>query len=349
MRRGLWICFILMSLLWLAIPAEATVFVPANDSRIQYWGRVYSENSIVNLDWPGTTIVVKFTGRRIKMRLLEPTKNTWWIRIDNQDWRRFDEPGTATEFEMTDSILSEGEHTLIVSKKNESGWGYMRVVGFILEDGEKVLPPPARPSKSIEFIGDSITAGFAVHGPYNNKNGDGRLTYGYVASMDLGVEPIITAVSGIGLSHNLYKMSDVGTLPKAYDRINNTVKKHQMDGKPIDPAIITVNLGTNDSDPMADPLVFQTHAYAFLKQLRSHHPQSWILVMEPFKGMFEEQWRNAITKIQTKDKDSKVVFIKTDGWLDPKKGSIDGTHPNEIGNRGIADKLVPILREYLEK
>ena len=60
--------------------SPAVQYVPGTDKNIQYWGRTYSDGTNVFLNWPASTIKLKFTGSRIKLVLGDPTLNTFWVK-----------------------------------------------------------------------------------------------------------------------------------------------------------------------------------------------------------------------------------------------------------------------------
>ena len=209
------------------------------------------------------------------------------------------------------------------------------------------LRPPRRKHK-IEFIGDSITAGFKVHGVYNAANCDGRLTYGYLAAEAVNAEPWLTAVSGIGVAHNYQKVSDDGVMPKRYPYIIGGNEDLKVDFKAWDPEIITINLGTNDTSLPCSEEAFSGHYLSFLRDLRRYHPNSWILVLNPFHGYWESNLKSIVDQ-RKKEGDTRIAWIDTKGWLNVQTGCTDGTHPNPQGHQAVAEKLVPVLKEYLEK
>jgi len=58
-------------------------------------------------------------------------------------------------------------HTVYITKRTEAEYGADIFLGFYLQEGEKLLPPPARPNRRIEFVpGASITAGFGDLGVF---------------------------------------------------------------------------------------------------------------------------------------------------------------------------------------
>ncbi|MCX7919417.1 MAG: GDSL-type esterase/lipase family protein [bacterium] len=326
----------------------AEKFIPATDSRLQYIGRVISENSIVHLTWPGSELHARFTGTTLQLVLAESTRNSLWVKIDNQDWQAFNVLSDQTVINLTPIKLSRGTHTFRVVKKTESSWGRLSIKGILLDDTAKLLHPPKRKKYRIECIGDSITSGFAVHGKWSAINDDALATYGFQAAEASGAEVWLTAQSGIGIIRNYKATAEVGTMPLRYRNLelyNDAVK---VDFTKWQPHIITINLGTNDNSVSADTATLETRFFEFLTELRTLHPSSWILVLRPFHGYYAESEKKVVEQ-RKQAGDKKIAFIDTTGWLDRKTDYTDGTHPNPIGHRKAAEKLIPILKYYLHR
>jgi hypothetical protein len=58
-----------------------------------------------------------------------------------------------------------GAHRLLITKRTEGEEGSTVFKGLELADGGKLLPPPPRKTRRIEFFGDSITSGMGNESP----------------------------------------------------------------------------------------------------------------------------------------------------------------------------------------
>jgi lysophospholipase L1-like esterase len=339
---------VLIVLVVFSVSGFADKFIPATDTRIQYIGRVLVENNIVNLTWPGSELQGRFTGTSLKLVLADSTKNSIWVRLDKQEWTALNDLSNQTIINLTPEKLIPGTHEFIIVKKTESSWGRLSIKGILLDNTEKLLSPPLRLKHRIEFIGDSITAGFAVRGKRSAVNDDARATYGFQAAAEVNAEPWITAQSGIGIIRNYGAKEEVGTMPLKYQNLELYNDTYKTDFAQWQPEIITINLGTNDHSASADTTQLEKRFYEFLTELRTLHPKSWILVLQPFHGFFADNEKKIVEQ-RNRAGDKKVTFIDTTGWLDRKTDYTDGTHPNPLGHRKAAEKLIPVLKQYLNK
>ena len=187
------------------------------------------------------------------------------------------------------SGLGEGQHTVTVLKMSEalqSGW---EVASLYLPDGGgllDLLPEKARPK--IEFIGDSITAGFGNRcptkdGPFTTREQDGYDSYGAIAARALGADYQIFAVSGYGVYRSPFG-KDVPPLYPYVDGLHGV--DIPWDFSVFRPDVVVVNLGTNDggwinlepSLPTEEKIRLVIERYVeFLHTIRRTHPQAYIL------------------------------------------------------------------------
>jgi lysophospholipase L1-like esterase len=42
-----------------------------------------------------------------------------------------------------------------------------------------------------------------------------------------------------------------------------------------------------------------------------------------------------------------VHFVDTTGWVDPATDTSDNVHPTDAGHRKIANRLIPIIDQYI--
>ena len=136
-------------------------------------------------------------------------------------------------------------------------------------------------------------------------------------------------------------------MPQRYQRLDFSNETSITDFSSWQPDVITINLGTNDHSAPCDTTLFETRFNSFLTELRDLHPQSWILVLRPFRGYFEDNEKKIVEE-RKKDGDKKIAFIDTTGWLTAPEDFTDGTHPNPQGHQKAAEKLAPVIKNYLK-
>jgi Carbohydrate esterase 2 N-terminal len=153
----------------------------------------------------------------------------------------------------TDTIIAthdstDGEHTITICKDTESGNGYLEFIGFTCEN---IIPLEKRPSRKIEFIGNSITCGSGSDlseipcgkGLWYDQH-NAYLSYGPITARILNAQWQLSAVSGIGLIHSCCKM-DIA-MPQVFDKINMRSDSIQWDFSRYQPDVVTICLGQND-------------------------------------------------------------------------------------------------------
>src|SRR5262249_39091663 len=159
--------------------------------------------------WPGTGLRVIYSNSvHVKLRLRaenfdeDSSRNTTrmvWYKIDDGPWISFTLPtNVASSPDMLVDLQTPndtGQHTLNVVKASE---GQLTFRGIALDSGGK-LSVPAMPAHRIEVVGDSISAGFRVHGGGNYESPsdhDARATYGWLIGDTLNAEVRLIAITG---------------------------------------------------------------------------------------------------------------------------------------------------------
>jgi lysophospholipase L1-like esterase len=226
--------------------------------------------------------------------------------------------------------------------------------GILLEPGGK-LTKPVIPAHRIEFVGDSITAGYKISGADGFEDPvshDAKASYGWLIGERLDAEVRLIAVTGSGLVHNYGVVpSSSRTMPLSYPYLHRaSIIANDWSWKP---EIIVVNVGTNDlGPPAATPSdTFQAAYNNFLSAVRGFNPTSLIVALQPFGvgggtvPVYPAEIRAAVeTRHQAGD--SRVMYVDTSGWLGA--GDLtDGAHPNIKGHSKAADLLAPILWKAL--
>jgi hypothetical protein len=233
-------------------PAETTKsFYSADDSFIQYVGRIQKTNSALPRFWmPGVYLKAKFEGNIFSFFLNDEelygnVHNYVEIIIDNKAFR------LQTKYARNKFVvngLKSGTHTIIICKDTESGNGYLEFAGIVCK---KLLPLPPKPKLKMEFIGNSITCGFGADASqvlcekgqwYDQHNA--YMSYGPLTARALNAQWHISAVSGIGMIHSCCDMKIL--MPKVFDKINMSSDSLSWNFDEYIPDLVTICLGQND-------------------------------------------------------------------------------------------------------
>ncbi len=290
-------------------------------------GRTYYKNNELCFNYSATGFSVRFYGTELKATMrAEGTSGTVNIYVDkdinqvefdtdsnpnNYDAARekYNRECTNMTFENGTgtytlvSGLPEGIHTVTVLKRGEVCYtSHLALVGLDVGTG-KLLTPPKKSSRTIEFIGDSNTTGYGNltlgSSGYDPSTQDGTVTYAAYTAAALGAEYTITARSGCTLTRNDAACSE-GYMTDTYlytDYWNiGDSEVYDFASNPSD--VVVIHLGDNDHDGRAGSLStsqFVINAKAFVRQVRMVNPTSKIVVAFSITGYHD--WRPYMAQV----------------------------------------------------
>lgn len=227
--------------------------ISATHPDLQLTGRFQcTTNGTLRCAWPGSQIALRFKGTSVDVTIEDFSKeadgNVLAILInDNPPVTLSLKPGRST-YRLTEN-LAPGEHQLLVFKQTEASVGSIEFTGFTFPDGT-LLPPPPKPTRRIEFIGDSITCGYGNESenqdePFKPSTENHFLSFGQLAARKLGAEAHVVAWSGEGILRNAAG-DIVHPLPILYDQTVPPAATPAWDFSKWIPHVVVINLGTND-------------------------------------------------------------------------------------------------------
>ncbi|HPI02597.1 MAG TPA: SGNH/GDSL hydrolase family protein [Candidatus Goldiibacteriota bacterium] len=326
-----------------------------SDPGISYIGRIdFSDKNAPRFDWPGIEIAINFEGAYCAV-LLDDGTNHYNVFVDGARM-----PVLVTQPKVKKYIvaknLSRGPHSVIITKRTETYDGTGIFKGFILDKKAKVLAPPVKPSKKIEFIGDSLTVGYGIEGPSvtcgegtEKKYKNNFLSFASVTSRVLGAQAHIIAISGRGLVKNYGDNAIPAEKPLGY-YYKNTIMNDPLtawDFKSWIPDIVVINIGTNDfsTQPVPSKELFEKAYLSLLKTVRGYYPQAEIFCVT---GPVTDAPLSGYVKNTLKTfKDKKTHFAS----LSPVPQELMGCdwHPNAEANRKMAEELVKQINSVMQK
>lgn len=263
-------------------PIQLKLFT-ADNANIQYTGRIdFSDPQKPRFWAPGVYISTRFAGPSC-----EVVVNDEQLGGTNHNYLEINLDGKLTRLRLTGKTntvkvadhLPGKTHTLTVCKNTEANIGYLEFVGFRCA---QLLPPTPRPTRRIEFIGNSITCGMGSDesavpcdkGQWFDQH-NAYLAYGPRTARALGAQWQLTAVSGIGLMRSCCDMKVV--MPQVFDKINLRENALPWDFSRYQPDVVTVCLGQNDG--VQDSTAFCGNYVRFLQVLRQHYPQAQLVCL----------------------------------------------------------------------
>lgn len=335
----------------LALPAVAGD-PPAEPLPVHIGGRTIVEpDGSLGFGWPGVYFESRFRGPGVRVRFDAPAEHMRLL-IDGEERLLFREAGLV---DVTLQALPDVDHVIRLEKLTESQTGGGRFIGFFPSAGSTPLAAPAR-SRQIEFIGDSHSVGYGVASPDRSCTADQvhdltdtQQAFGPRLARRLDADYRINAYSGFGVVRN-YDGSSAGlSLPLIYDRLKPDVPDRiETTASGWRPAIIVINLGTNDfstplraAEPWPDDAALRTawrDAYvAFVRRLMRNNPDARFVLMASDSFFGEAEQVAAAVNAGSPGRATTLRFDDLD------LGGCDW-HPSVADQEGLADLLEAVLR-----
>jgi len=323
--------------------------------KIYFQGRILWKEDMAVMGYTNSSFTVHFKGTGLRALL-----RTGYNEEINYPGLRVYVDGTAVkeivvnppeEWVTLVEFPEPEEHTVRVVKITEAGMSY---VGFAeLEVEGELLPVPEDTRVKALFIGDSITCGFGVLGEpdseYTVRDEDGEKSYSGVLakSMDWNAEWV--SVSGHGMFVE-YTGDPENILPREFPYTNWFYDKEtREDYSRFQPEWIILNLGTNDSGPMAEnPLLvggFKSRYESFLYTLRVAYPRAKILcVMGTLASGVYPYIQEVIDKVLA-DGLMKDVYGLELPYHDVEHDGMASGHPSVITHKKDARRIEEFIRK----
>lgn len=320
------------------------MFLDIKSKAIRFTGRWDTNGDCAITTAPGGMIEVAYKGKAAVLKFntemnMQPYPHLW-IQVDGGA-----KVETAVDRVIRIEAPEDGNHVIKVIYKSaveiQHRW-YGPLIGKLCFTGAEVygeegeLPEDNR--KIIEFIGDSITEGVLIDEFYHFEQydqfnrpvqDDSTATYAYLTAMALGMKPVIMGYGAVGVTHG-----GCGSVPKAADAYpyNFAGSKAKAQGSDI----IVINHGANDAWGTEEAYISEYKN--LLDVVRKVNPESKIVVLSAFYGVYPEALKALVEKYNSENGDS-IKFIDTKGWI-PK----EPLHPLRDGHRIVAENLTRELK-----
>jgi lysophospholipase L1-like esterase len=309
--------------------AAATGDGSPSDSNIRYFGRWDTRSPGAYVPgWTGAYAVLGFTGTTVKLR--QRTSVDLYAGVDDGAWVSYRNVGGTVN--LTPSRLPSGTHTLRVAYRQDAGSYHGDEVfqGVLLDSGAHTVAVSV-PSRIIEFVGDSITAGY--------KSSQEALTaYGWLTAEKLGAAHTEIARPSVCL----YPASGCIGMRDRYFKTGLDTSTPDWDFSRYQVSDVVINLGTNDRAHGVTGAQFQGAYVTLLQRIRAKYPNATIHAMEIFNQGYATETKAAVAA-RNGAGDGKVRYVSTEGWITPATDTADGTHPNDAGHRKIAARLATVI------
>lgn len=324
--------------------------IQANSPEIRYTGRIFEENDgSVSFDWSGTYFELSFTGGYLAFRVSDSGKNYYNLFIDGKAAGVISTHGKDSLVVISRTADSR-QQVVRLQKRTEAEQGKTTIHSFeIAGEGALINYDPQR-VRHIEFIGNSITAGFGTEGKHSKElfrpdTENCNLAFGAIISRYFNADYTFIAHSGWGVTRNYGDSLQVSKISMK-DKMVQTFDMDpviQWNFSDYTPDLVVINLGSNDFSTKPHPSENQfLSAYeVIISNLRKHYGSIPVLcVAPPKRGMAYEY----IKKYCDESDDPNLYFTAyLAGSYNNSTDLGSAGHPNYSGQRKIAMNLIPYI------
>ena len=258
-------------------------------SEVHFFGRTYAENGAYFFNWSASGFSVRFRGSGVSAVITSSApggSNNAYLKIyvDGVEMEDVELKSKTQTVNLAAGLDPSKEHTVRVLKRTNARSSTAAVTDIRLTDGEK-LSPEKNSSRLIEFIGDSLTVGYAASKTapgataWSTATEDVTRTYVKQIADAFDADYNVVAISGRGIVRNTGGDTDK-LMPFLYgylDQYNNPGVAYDFARQPD---VIVINLATNDASGNNSSLTaaeFKTGLRAFLKDVRAKNPNAEIV------------------------------------------------------------------------
>lgn len=330
---------------------QPTTIYRADSQQVRWVGRVAIEaEGVVKFDWSGTYADMVLCGTRLEMVVADSGLNYFNVIVDGKQHAivktEGKEPHKVVLFEG-----EEGTYNIRLQRRTEGFNGLTTLYSFecVGRLSEELNKPRGR---HIEFIGDSLTAGYGTDSasgqePYTAETQNCNLAYGCYIARYFDADYNLVAHSGQGLVRNYGDENTTSdyTMLQRYGLLFDEADKQQNYNfrcRSYIPDLVVIFLGTNDfsTKPSPDYEQFEEGYKQLVEQVRSAHgEQVPILCVSSyvFEPTFDYVWR-----ISQSDENLHFACILPEAFARPSElGASE--HPNRVGQQKMAMMLIPYV------
>lgn len=314
-------------------------------------GRAIFESESITLEWGMTGFEFAFKGKAARVMLSSDDRDDTYcthvaVYVDGKRTAKIRVKNGSEWYTLAEGLDPNKTTTVRVVKLNEAMLSTCWVDGLQV-DGT-MLPRPADKPLKLEVIGDSISAAFGLLSSTLTSEGeDAAYTYGSLIAEELDMDLSTAAASGYGIY-----MNNSGTtnevMSHLYDMAQPVLNKRvKWDHNSYHPDLILVGLGTNDMASNAPADQVSAAVRAFIKRLKTLHPDAQILWAFGLMGVgsLSDPIRQAV---EAEDDGSGTVrYVELPNQTTYGGGTGAAGHPNRRSHYRTAEFLLPIVKEML--
>jgi lysophospholipase L1-like esterase len=317
--------------------------ISADNPKLQYSGRVnFANPKAPEIYWAGSGVTIAFQGTDIAAKLVVTGDNYINVIIDNGEPAPLKVTAMGKAYDLAQT-LAQGPHTVRLLRRVDFQLSKIAFEGFILHGSPaEVADLPAKPTRRIEFYGDSVTSGAGLENPPQAKDPayeNNYLAYGALTARALGADYRCISLTGIGILKSWFPL----IMPNIYNRLNPADPGSRWNFSSWTPDVVVINLGQNDFWLIkpTDPATMETAYMKFFGAIRSKYPHARIIAgIGCMDGASSQSpFPRYISEAVAKMKDAKItshIFKFT-----------TNLHPNAGQQQAMADELIHQISQVM--
>lgn len=350
-------CVLFFSVLVADDAPSLPMAVPPSDLHVRLTGRWDRSDALApQCAWTACSIQVAFTGTACNV-VLGGTKDLGFqVIVDGKPTITLLIADGQSIYAVAND-LPKGKHQVELWKRHEGMYGAIQFKGLQLAKGSTLLDQP-KTTRRIEFIGDSITAGYgneaadqAQHFTLGTQNGG--MTWGVFTAQALKADLLCEAWSGTCLTNN----GTDPTMPQRWARTIPTwgpiptAAPGQWDFTSWKADAVVINLGTNDvRGGVVDERKWQDAYRAFIATIHGHYPKAHVFLTIGPMGHGPEDciahYNSALVETLTKEGD-KLVHAVALANQQQANGIGADWHPSIATHRLMAEEITTEIKKTL--
>jgi len=342
--------------LW-ADDAALPLVIAASDPHVHLTGRWdRSDANAPRCAWTACSIQFSFTGTACNVVLGGKNDLGFQVIVDGKPTITLLIADGQSVYAIA-SDLPMGKHQVELWKRHEGPYGAIQFKGLQLAQGSTLINLP-KPTRHIEFIGDSITAGYGNEAANQQQHftlgtQNGAMTWGVFTAQALQADLMCEAWSGTRLTDN----GKDPTMPQRWARTIPTWgpiptdAKGQWDFTSWQADAVVINLGTNDfNGGTVDEKSWQDAYRAFITTIHGHYPKAHIFLTIGPMGHGPEgciaRYNNTLVEMLAKEGDHLVHAVALANQQQVNGIGADW-HPSIATHRLMAEAITAEIKKTL--
>lgn len=346
--------YVVVQFLGVSIMISATNLVPANHTYIQYFGRWDMSDSLhPRYSWPGVYLYAEFNGTSVGVKLDDHT-NYFNVYIDGKFHSVFHGTKQGDAEYLLARNLENTRHTFLFSRRNITLGEVYSFSGIVLDSNATLLPPRPKPSRKIEFIGDSFTAAESNEATEQELAWEARFP---VTNIDKGFAPLIarhfhaqyttTCRSGSGMVCD-WQGNRNESVPIRFNQTLMDTSEPKWNFKQWIPDVVVICLGLNDHSGLKDKngnvsaensVVFRKAYHEFINTVRTVYPNVKIVAV----AAFPEWIRANVKQVVDEEKKSGKQDVYYTYFDEFPGGYVANGHPTVATHQKMADQIIAAM------